>query len=226
MPRMHWLVRLYDRRIVNVNVNIIVAGLMAMGITVGVMHIADVTGLLDWMKSWVGNFQISLFGRTFQIVGQKLVISGLTFCVDATADVAVYYGLHWVANHMPRRIPRVVRTAAGKELSFVRDATLIQFQRAIISPVLYLVALGTQNTLLHQGWNVAPATAIGLGAGMVVARGLHTLWMLRHPLDADDAPNPASARSSGNSSSGGSPKGSAERGGESPSSRSKHRASV
>lgn len=169
--------RLYRRRVVNVNVNIVFAGLMAMAVTVGVMHLADASGLLATLKGRVPDLHLTLFGRTFRIVGQKLVISGITFFVDMIADVTVYYGLHFVANHLPRKFG-FVATGAHAHLSFMRDATLVQFERAVLSPLLYTVALGTQNTLLHQGWSVESATAIGLGSGIALTRCIHTLWML------------------------------------------------
>jgi hypothetical protein len=178
IPGMNWLVSLYDRRIVNVNVNVIVAGLLAMGITVLVMHLAEAAGLLAALQGRVPNITFPWRGGTGHIYGQKLVISGLTLGVDSLADILVYFGLHWFANHMPRkRIPRV--RPEYQDLTFVRDATLVQFERAVLSPLLYFIALGTQNLLLHQGWSVESATAIGLGLGMVTARMLHTLWMLR-----------------------------------------------
>jgi hypothetical protein len=178
MAGMKWLVSLYDRRIVNVNVNVIVAGLLAMGITVLVMHFAERTGLLASLQGRVPDFSFHWRGAVRRIEGQKLVISGMTLGVDSLADILVYFGLHWFANHMPRkRIPRV--RPEYQDLTFVRDATLVQFERAVLSPLLYLIALGTQNTLLHQGWGVESATAIGLGLGIATSRMLHTMWMLR-----------------------------------------------
>jgi hypothetical protein len=174
---MHWLARLYDRRIINVNVNIVVAGIIAMAITVGVMHLANRFGFIEDLQGVAPNFRAHLFGRKFEIIGQKLVISGLTFIVDLVADVAVYYGLHWLANHMPRKKPRP--RSAYTDLTFMRDATLVQFERAIISPILYAFALGLQNALLHQGVGVEKATALGFCAGIAASRTLHTLWMLR-----------------------------------------------
>lgn len=171
------LMRLYDRRIVNVNVNIVLAGLLAMGITVLVLHGAERVGLLEALGRYVGDFDVVVRGRRYEIAGEKLMIGGLTFVVDALADVLVYYGLHWVANHMPRRRPRVRGGYAG--MTFLRDATLVQFERALLSPLLYLIALTTQNALLHRGWSVEAATAAGLGTGIATARLLHTLWMLR-----------------------------------------------
>jgi hypothetical protein len=175
---MGFLARLYRRRIVNVNANIIIAGLMAMAITVSVMHLADSSGLLATLGRRVPDFQFSIFGRSHRLIGQKLVISGLTFLVDVVSDVAVYYGLHFVANHLPRKFG-FVATGAHAHLSFVRDATLVQFERAVLSPLLYTVALTTQNTLLHQGWSVEAATAIGLGTGIALTRCIHTLWMIQ-----------------------------------------------
>jgi hypothetical protein len=95
----------------------------------------------------------------------------MTLGVDALADIIVYFGLHWFANHMPRtRIPRL--KPEYQELTFLRDATLVQFERAVLSPLLYVIALGTQNTLLHRGWSVAASTAIGFTMSFMI-------WHLR-----------------------------------------------
>lgn len=174
---MRWLA-LYDRRIVNVNVNIVAAGLMAMVVTVGVMHLAERFGVLHAIAGWMPDLSIPWRGRRVDISGDKLTISGLTFLVDVVADVLVYYVLHWLANHMPRKT-RPVRTGAYANLKFMRDATLVQFERAILSPILYAAVFATQNTLLHRGWSVEAATAIGLGTGIALTRCLHTLWMFR-----------------------------------------------
>jgi hypothetical protein len=173
---MGWLARLYDRRIVNVNVNVIVAGLAAMGLTVGVMHLAQRLGLLDKLNGLLPDIHGRLFGRSFEVQSQKLIISGLTFFVDLIADVLVYYGLHWLANHMPRKKPRPV-VPGFTDLSFMRDASLVQFERAVLSPMLYLVALGLQNAMLHRGVSIEKATALGFVAGIMTSRVLHTVWM-------------------------------------------------
>jgi len=154
------LTELYDRRFVNVNVNVIVAGVLAMGITVGVMHSAGQLGL-------------DTEGET-----DKYLVTGLTFVVDLIADVAVYYLLHWFANHMPRKIARA-RSPRYADLSFVRDATLVQFERAVLSPLLYLIALGTQHALLRYDYSIAGATALGFTLGIATTRILHTLYMYR-----------------------------------------------
>lgn len=173
---MGWLADLYDERIVNVNVNIMLAGATALGITVGVMHAAETSGLLDSIVRAVGERHVQAGGYEFHF--EKFVIGALTFVVDLVADVVVYYGLHWIANHMPRARAKP-RPRAYANLSFMRDATLVQFERALLSPVLYVAALGLQSTLLHRGHGVAFATAVGFAVGIVLSRTLHTLWMLR-----------------------------------------------
>jgi hypothetical protein len=173
---MRRLAEWYDYRIVNVNVNILAAGIVALAITMGVMHALESTGALASLIRWVGEHHFPLFGK--EIHAEKLVVSGLTFLVDLVADVAVYYGLHWVANHMPRGGQRK-RNRLYADLSFMRDATLVQFERALLSPILYIAALGLQSMLLHQGRGVAFSTGVGFAVGLILSRTLHTMWMLR-----------------------------------------------
>jgi len=174
---MTWLRRLYDRRIVNVNVNVVLAGVLALGFTVAVMHLGERAGMLDRLAHHIPGFSIAMFGYRFDFEGDKFAVSGLTFIVDLVADVIAYYVLHWFANRVPRK--HAARAPGYADLSFMRDATLVQFERALLSPVLYIVALGLQNALLHQGFGLAAATAWGFGTGIAATRLLHTLWMLR-----------------------------------------------
>ena len=163
---MRWVARLYDRRVVNVNVNIVAAGILALAITVGVMHVADQRGVIDWLYKILP-------------VSRAVIINFLTFWVDIVADVTVYFVLHWLANHMPRRAPRAKRPAYA-DISFVRDATLVQFERAVLSPLLYVIALGTQHGMLKHDYSVAASTAVGFVAGIGVVRVLHSVWMVRN----------------------------------------------
>lgn len=168
----------YDYRIVNVNVNVIAAGAVALGFTVGVLHLMDRTGVLGSITGQVRGREFSIPGLPFRFMGEKMVIGGLTFAIDLVADVLIYYALHWLANHMPR--PRnVPHTRAYADMTFLRDATIVQFERALLSPVLYIAALGLQQRLLHTGWSVEASTAIGFTVGIGMTRVLHTLWMLR-----------------------------------------------
>lgn len=174
-PPMGWLNAFYSRRIVNVNVNVVAAGICALGITVLVMHTLESTGLLARLQDFVPDFTFKRHGEHHKILGEKLAVSGTTFLVDLVADVLVYYGLHWLANHMPRKKPRPV---PATDKSFMKDASIVQLQRAVLSPLLYLIALGFQNVLLHHGAGIARATTVGFVMGIAVSRVLHTLWML------------------------------------------------
>lgn len=180
LASMVWFSRLYDRRIVNVNVNIVVAGMLALGMTVAVMHYWEVWGFIDFLDRHLP-------------IRKELIINALTFLVDIIADVAVYYVLHWLANHAPRKTPRIaprIAQAGLDTMSFVRDATLVQFERAVLSPLLYIVALGTQHIMVANGSGVARATAVGFALGIGLTRVLHTMWMLRNEKRARECNRP------------------------------------
>ncbi len=202
---MERLARLYGKRIVNVNVNIIAAGVLALIVTAVFMHFFVAWNWHEVISGWVG-------------FNPKIIITASTFLVDLVADLAVYYVLHWYANHVPSRFeklahvekvhdlvnpdfakpaftkesiaasplsPRRIKAAAtgkkdnGITRAFVRDATKVQVERMILSPILYVIALGGQHALLHAHMPVAWATAIGFGAGILVTRILHTIFMWR-----------------------------------------------
>jgi hypothetical protein len=159
------LLEWYDRRIVNVNVNIVAAGVLALIPTTIIAHAAK---------------------HSFA-VHHRGALTAITFIADAISDVAVYYVLHWIANHMPRQTPRIVRSAAYGSMSFVKDASLVQFERACLSPLLYVIALGGQLALMHRGIDVAWATIIGFAVAIAFTRVLHTIWMYRTELRAQEA---------------------------------------
>lgn len=162
---MRTLLQWYDKRIVNVNVNVVAAGLLALIPTTIVAHAAKHT------------FEIHHHGA----------IAAITFIADAVSDVVVYYVLHWIANHMPRATPRIVRSAAYGGMGFVKDATLVQFERACLSPLLYVIALGGQQVLMGRGVSVAWATMIGFVIAIAITRVLHTIWMYRAEVRAREA---------------------------------------
>lgn len=156
---LRWLGKVYARRIVNVNVNIVLAGALALPPTL----------LAVWVAHHLG-------------VPAGWRISVITFVTDITADVAVYFVLHWLANHWPALHvlrgddePREPRP----HLSFFRDATLVQVERAALSPLLYFLLLGTQYVLTHRGMHPVPATAIAFGLAIGTTRTLHTIWMYK-----------------------------------------------
>jgi putative flippase GtrA len=160
---MEWLARCYAKRIINVNVNIIVAGVLALGFTVIIMTLIGKAGLDERIHN-------------ASKLSPKFIVGGLTFIVDLVADVAVYFLLHWLANHLPRKSGHLINPAYAK-MSFLEDAGRVQVQRACLSPVLYIIALGCQHALLHANYSIAASTAIGFAAGISVTRVLHTAWM-------------------------------------------------
>jgi hypothetical protein len=164
---------IYSRRIVNVNVNIVLAGLLALVPTLGVVHLT-------------GRLLASGFHPTQKVhLSAGACITFVTFVADMIFDVSIYYGLHWLANHSRRRTKRTeqletIADAAAESVPFFRDATKVQFQRMVLSPLLYLIFLGGQ-FLLMTAFDVRPvlATVVGFAGALAVARTLHTLWMLR-----------------------------------------------
>ena len=62
-------------------------------------------------------------------------------------------------------------------LPSVSIASLPAGSCAVISPILYVVALGLQNAMLHRGVGIEKATAVGFVAGILTSRVLHTIWM-------------------------------------------------
>jgi hypothetical protein len=153
---MMWLGRVYGRRIVNVNCNVVLAGTLALLPTL-------------WIVSLT---------RTLKI-DNKFAITAITFLSDLVFDVVIYFVLHWLANHLPRRWGQA-SSHAYQHLSFVRDASLVQFERMLMAPVLYTVALAMQNYLMHDGVSREWATVWGFATGLCITRSMHTYWMLRN----------------------------------------------
>jgi uncharacterized membrane protein len=152
---MHWLERQYSRRLINVNINILMAGVLALMPLALTIHIATVYfGLAD-----------------------KRLIALLTFAADVCFDVVIYYVLHWLANHSPRLLRHKPKHV--KKKSFFKDASLVQFERMTLAPILYGFALGLQHLLMRKGHSPTISTVIGFVVGIAVARILHSMWMLR-----------------------------------------------
>ncbi len=152
---MMWLGRVYGRRIVNVNLNVVLAGSVALLPTIWIVSLTRDLG-----------------------IDNKLAITAITFVSDLVFDVVIYFALHWLANHLPRRWGSV-SSHAYQHLSFIRDASLVQFERMLMAPVLYTVALGLQNFLMHDGISREWATVWGFAIGLAITRCMHTFWMLR-----------------------------------------------
>ncbi len=181
----------YARRIVNVNINIILAGVIALFPVLAVVRLVEwglSTGLVDGQRLHLSD---------------KLIIGGATFFADIVFDVVIYYALHWSANHAPwlkeHRVARIsaVADAAVQETPFFKDATKVQLQRAVISPLLYVLWLGTQQLMLSMHFSAVWATVVGFCVGMTAARTIHTLWMLKQERRSHDRMNCALCRRCG-----------------------------
>ncbi len=192
-----WCADLYAKRIVNVNVNIILSGFLALIPTLAAVHFSRYLGVDDQ---------------------NKIAISVITFIADMISDVVIYYTLHWLANHSPAATKRalvraesLVKTQAivstEKQLarsvvhpvSFLRDATLVQLERICLSPVLYGVLLSTQQYLLRIDMDRVWATALSFTIAIAITRLMHTLWMLKQQRKARRAAQ-AAARAAAASS--------------------------
>lgn len=161
---MQWLARLYTRRIINVNVNVVLSGVLALVPLSLTVHLA--TNILG--------------------LQHKLAISAITFFADITFDVLIYFILHWLANHSS--LFSRFSDPAMMQPSFFRDATVVQFERAVLSPLLYAVALGLQALLIHRGVGPVYATIVSFSIGIAVSRVLHTIWMLKQERRAKTSP--------------------------------------
>jgi hypothetical protein len=157
----HRLFRLYQRkRIININANIVAAGLAALLPTALVAHIAET--LWPELAKWA--------------------ISGIAVGADIFFDVMIFFGLHWIANHwrpFHGKTDAERMALSAKPPPFMMDAAMLQVERAIFSPLYYATAwLGT---LLLQRWGLGAGAAvlIAFPRGMIASRIAHTIWGLR-----------------------------------------------
>jgi hypothetical protein len=150
------LFHLYQRsRIFNINFNVVAAGLLA--ILIAKIPVAYVSG-------WIGH-------------EHKFWITVAAAAIDMFVDVLLYYGLHWIANHYrPKsRRPKVRKS----KRAYFKDATLIQFERALLSPLYYVVAGGLMYLFQYQGIKPSWAFVLGFASGIFVTRIVHTIWGLQ-----------------------------------------------
>lgn len=157
------LFRLYQRkRVININANIIASGLLSTAMVAGVLFFMKAVLKTDW-PSW---------GYT-----------AASAVLDLLLDVTFFAGLHWVANHwrpMRGRSASEARELLATPPSPVKDAAQLQIERAVISPLYYIIALaGTE--MLQQQFGMHPGIAVSISypAGLVVTRTIHTFWGLR-----------------------------------------------
>lgn len=164
--------RLFDwyqrKRVVNINANIVASGLLA-------VLVAKFP--VDWVGHRIGT-------------EHKFLITLAAGGIDIVVDVLIYYVLHWLANHWH---PPWKRTRRAKpKRSFFHDASLVQFERALLSPLYYVVAMGLMYVLQHAGMRHNWAFVTGFVTGILITRVVHTIWGMRcgrfNDLPAGDVP--------------------------------------
>jgi len=169
----------YARRIVNVNINIVLAGVLALFPVLGVVRVTE------WFLS-SGLVKSDKIQARLQ-AHHQVVISAVTLVSDIIFDVGIYFVLHWLANHAGKRIPAMVEQriegvadAAVESVPFFKDAAKIQLQRAVLSPLLYILWLGSQFVFMNMfEWTAVWATVGGFCIAIGTVRTIHTFWMLR-----------------------------------------------
>lgn len=159
--------RLFDlyqrKRVLNINANIVASGLLAI---------------------LIAKYPVYLVGKA---IGRehRFLITLAAGAIDMVVDIAIYYALHWIANHWHPSWKKTARRQHKR--TFFHDASLIQFERAILSPLYYVIAMGLMYAL--QRWDVVEshswAFVIGFATGIVVTRVVHTIWGIRTGRFAD-----------------------------------------
>lgn len=145
------LVQLYQRkRIININLNVIAAGLLAIACTKGVIWLCSL--VIPHDKHWA--------------------FTTIALVCDIIFDVVIYYVLHWCANHWRPR--RKVKPGQPKPTPFLKDATLVQFERALLAPIYYILAGALMLILQDLGWTPGWAMVGAFTSGLLATRFLHT----------------------------------------------------
>ena len=160
---MPWnLFRLYQRKkIINVNVNIIAAGLLAIIIAAYPVHVAAV-----------------LINRHLEVAVQWAVLLAAAL-IDGLIDVTIYFSLHWLANHWRPLEPvsQADRRHHEKKERFWRTATFIQVERYLLSPIFYFIDMGGMWPLHEKGgMGDAAAFVTSFSTAIIVTRIIHTVW--------------------------------------------------
>jgi len=151
------LVRFYQKsRLLNINLNLVVAGFLAIALAKYPVMLVE-----QWLA------------------GQKLLITVIAYVIDTVFDVAVYFGLHWVANHW--RPPAVHGKAPKPERpkhrkNFLADAGRVQAERMVLVPVFAAVSMGMMYGLQKfGGMSASWAFVYSFATAILVTRALHTI---------------------------------------------------
>ncbi len=156
------LFRLYQRkRVININANVIAAGLGSTAIVVGLI--------------WLIKHPFEQHWPTWGYTAFSLI-------ADLILDVTIFAALHWIANHW-----RPVEGWTEKERMelgaaappHLEDTARVQLERAVLSPLYYLIAVAGTEGLQRMGLHPSAAVSIAYPVGLLVTRTLHTWWGLK-----------------------------------------------
>jgi hypothetical protein len=150
--------RLFDiyqrKRIINININIVSAGLLALAFALIPVHYTRVIGMSNELA-------ITAIGTTFDII----------------FDVLIFYALHWIANHWNPKWS--VKKRKKPNRAYFKDATLIQFERALFAPLYYVISSSVNYSFQKSGMEREWAFACGFFVGLAITRVAHTLWGIK-----------------------------------------------
>ncbi len=156
------LFRLYQRkRVININANVIAAGLGSTAIVVGLI--------------WLIKHPFAQHWPTWGYTAFSLV-------ADLILDVTIFAGLHWIANHwrpVDGKTTKEQMELGAAAPPHLEDTARVQLERAVLSPLYYLIAVVGTEWLQRVGLHPAWAVLIAYPAGLAVTRTLHTIWGLR-----------------------------------------------
>ncbi len=183
MPRRAF--KFYQRkRVVNINVNVFVAGLLSIAL-------AKYPVML--VSAMIGH-------------EHKFIISIAAYVIDTTIDVVLYFGLHWIANHWrPLKethiVDKLTTPAESRTRNFLVDVGKVQAERFALVPIFACIAIGGMWSLQHFA-SVQPkwAFVIAFIVAMIFTRIIHTIWGYHSGTfkDHDRAPNTGDTQSNAN----------------------------
>lgn len=155
--------RLYQRhKLININVNIAAAGFLAILIAKYPVHLAD-----QFIDGHLG-------------IGHPLLKAIAAAAIDGVADVLIYYVLHWLANHWRPFGKAHDFDKPDEDRLFLRNATLVQFERLALSPIFYGVSIGLMWAVQHfTDIGTSWAFVIAFATGIIVTRILHSIYMVQ-----------------------------------------------
>ncbi len=158
------------KRVVNINVNVFLAGLLSIAIA---------------------KYPIMLISAS---VGHehKFLNSVIAYALDTVIDVFLYFGLHWIANHWkPFKNAHIADKLTTPEdqrsRNFLVDVGKVQAERFALVPIFAIIATGGMYGL-QKLFHTQPSWAfvIAFIVAMIITRIIHTVWGYRSGTFRDD----------------------------------------